>query len=183
MKNKTDVLNGNETQDEIKISNGKKIPKDVSQDILKQVLKNLLIAIVVMLYFVVLNIAYVRMKQERLMEDMKIFAVTFLVIGIAIIEMAYKKDSGRLAINGIELLVLSLHTLSIMHMIVLLKYDFRIYVLVSSYIFSIYYVLKSILIYTKGRKEYLNSLSDISEIVKKDEPIRKEAKRRNKKEK
>ena len=38
LKNKTDVLNGNETQDEIKISNGKKIPKDVSQDILKQVL-------------------------------------------------------------------------------------------------------------------------------------------------
>ncbi len=69
-----------------------------------------------------------------------------------------------------------------MHVITLFKYDFQFYLLTSSYIISIYYVLKAIILYTKGRKEYLESLSDISEIVKKDKPIKKAAKKRNKKE-
>ena len=77
--------------------------------------------------------------------------------------------------------MLSLHSLSIMHIITIYKYDFRFYLLTSSYIVSIYYVLKAIIFYTKGRREYLNSLSDISEIVKKDEPVVKEAKKRTNK--
>ena len=64
-----------------------------------------------------------------------------------------------------------------MHVIKLFQYDFRFYLLTSSYVFSIYYVLKAIVLYTKGRKDYYNSLSDISEIVKKEEPIKKEAKK------
>ena len=94
------------------------------------------------------------------------------------LEKSYKKDDGSLAITGIEFLFLSLHSLSIMHVITLFKYDFRFYLLTSSYLFSIYYVLKAIILYTKERKEYLNSLSDISEIVKKEEPIKREAKKR-----
>ena len=67
-----------------------------------------------------------------------------------------------------------------MHVITLFKYNFSLYLLTSSYIIASYFVLKAIIIYTKGRKEYLNSLSDISEIVKKEEPIKKEAKKKNK---
>ena len=98
------------------------------------------------------------------------------------LEKAYKKDDTSIALTGVELLVLSIHSLSIMHVINVYKYDFRYYLLTSSYIFSIYYVLKSIILYTKEKKEYLNSLSDISEIVKKEEPVKKEAKKKSKKE-
>ena len=41
-----------------------------------------------------------------------------------------------------------------MHMITLLKYDFKSYMLISSGIVVIYYVLKVIIIYTKDKKEY-----------------------------
>lgn len=157
-----------------------KIPKEISQEILKKIFYNLLRAIGVMIYFVILNLAYVNIKQEKLVGDIEVFAGAFLVVGIYMLESAYKKDSGEKAITAIELLVLSLHSLSIMHIITFYKYDFRFYLLTSSYVFSIYYVFKSIVMYTKGRKEYLNSLSDISEIVKKEEPIKKEAKKRNK---
>lgn len=159
-----------------------KIPKEISQEILKKIFYNLLRAIGVMIYFVILNLAYVNIKQEKLVGDIEVFAGAFLVVGIYMLESAYKKDSGEKAITAIELLVLSLHSLSIMHIITFYKYDFRFYLLTSSYVFSIYYVFKSIVMYTKGRKEYLNSLSDISEIVKKEEPIKKEAKKRNKEE-
>ena len=142
-------------------------------------LKCLLMAVGVMVYFIVLNLAYSAMKHERLVGDIKVFAGAFLVVGLIMLEKAYKQDKGTIAIDGLEFIVLSLHSLSIMHIITLFKYDFRYYLLTSSYIFSIYYVFKSIVLYTKGRKDYLSSLSDISEIVKKDDPIVKEAKKRN----
>lgn len=130
-----------------------------------------------MCYFIVLNFAYSRMNLDRLVEDIKVFAGTFLVLGILALEKAYKEDSGTTAITGVELLVLSLHSLSIMHMISLFKYDFQLYLLVSSYIIAIYYVLKAIFNYTKERRKDLKKLSDISEIVKEDKPIKKEAKK------
>lgn len=166
-------------KDDKKNKKAKKLPKEISQEILKKMFKDLLKAVGIMLYFIILNLAYSTIKQERLVGDIEIFAGAFLVVGIVFLERAYKKDSGSIALTGIEFLVLSLHSLSIMHIITLFKYDFRFYLLTSSYIFSIYYVLKAILLYTKGRKAYLDSLSDISEIVKKEEPIKKEAKKRN----
>ncbi len=153
----------------------RKIPKEISQEILKKIFKNLLIAVGITLYFIILNLAYSAMKPERLVEDIKVFAGVFLIVGIVLLERAYKKDNDSIAITGVEFLFLSLHSLSIMHIISLFHYDFKLYLLTSSYILSIYYVLKAIILYTKGRKEYLNSLSDISEIVKKEDPIKKEA--------
>lgn len=157
----------------------KKIPKEISQEILKKIFANILRAIGIMLYFIILNLAHSTMQQERLVGDIEVFAGAFLVVGIYFFERAYKKDNGYTAITGIEFLVLSLHSLSIMHVITMFHYDFRYYLLTSSYVFSIYYVLKAIILYTKEKRAYLNSLSDISEIVKKEEPIKKEAKKRN----
>lgn len=154
--------------------------KEISQEILKKMFGNLLKAVGIMLYFIILNLAYSAMEKERLVGDIEVFAGSFLIAGIIFLERAYKKDDNSIAITGIEFLFLSLHSLSIMHIITLFQYDFSLYLLTSSYIFSIYYVFKAIVLYTKGRKEYLNSLSDISEIVKKDEPVKKEAKKKNK---
>ena len=143
------------------------------------IFKNILKAIGIMGYFIVLNFAYARMNTERLMNDIEVFAGIFLVLGIIFLERAYKKDDGKTAFSGIELLCLSMHSLSINHIITFYQYDFRLYLLTSSYIFAIYYVLKSIVIYTKEKRKYLKNLSDISEIVK-EEPIKKEAKKRRK---
>lgn len=146
---------------------------------MKKILKNSVYAVCIILYFVVLSFAYTRMNIERLSEDIKVFAGMFLVLGLISLEKAYKKDDGKIAIVGIELLVLSFHSLSIMHMTALLKCEFIPYVLTSAGVVGIYYILKVIVLYTKQRREYLRDLSDISEIVKKDEPIKKEAKKRS----
>ena len=79
---------------------------------MKKILKNLLVAIGIISYFMILILAYTRMNTERLSNDIKVFAGMFLVVGILALEKAYKKDSGRVAITGIELLVLSFHSLS-----------------------------------------------------------------------
>ena len=82
--------------------------------------------------------------------------------------------------QGIEILVLSTYTLTTEHITNKFNFDFKSYSLVASYIFAIYFILKSIIVYTKGRKELAEELSDIREIVKKDEPVIKEATRKNK---
>ena len=145
------------------------------------IFKNLLKAIGVMCYFIILNFAYLRMETNRLIGDIEVFSGIFLVLGILMLERAYKKDSGESALTGIELIALSMHSLSIMHVITFFNYDFSHYLIISSFVFSIYYVLKAIIIYTRDKRKYLKGLGDIKEIVK-EEPIKKEAKKRNQEE-
>ena len=155
----------------------KKVPKQVSQEILKKIFKNLILAIVVMIYFISCNILYTQLELEQMEMITKAVSGVFLLASIILFELAYKRDSGTLTMTAIELLVLSVHALFIYHVITVYQFDFRTYLLTSSYMFAIYYVLKSTVIYTRARIKYLKSLSDISEIVK-DEPVIKEAKKR-----
>lgn len=147
----------------------------------KKVFENIIIAIAIMLYFILINFSYIRMEEEMLLEGLKIASLIVLFLSIGIFEVAYHKDSGKLAINGIEILLLAFHTLTIWHIVNKMNISFEIYILYSTYTFAIYYLLKAILIYTNEKRKYLKSLSDIHEIVSKD-PIKKEAKKREKKE-
>ena len=146
---------------------------------MNKIIKNLLKAVGVVCYFIVLSFAYTRMNLDRLVTDIEVFSGAFLVLGILALEKSYKDENGSLAITGIELLVLSMHSLSIMHVIALFKCDFKIYMGISSIVAVVYYLFKGIISYTKERREYLKGLSDISEIVKEEEPVKKEAKKRN----
>ena len=146
---------------------------------MNKIIKNLLKAVGVVCYFIVLSFAYTRMNLDRLVTDIEVFSGAFLVLGILALEKSYKDENGSLAITGIELLVLSMHSLSIMHVIALFKCDFKTYMGISSIVAVVYYLFKGIISYTKERREYLKGLSDISEIVKEEEPVKKEAKKRN----
>ena len=61
----------------------KKIPKDISQVLLKKIWANILKAIAVIIYFVILNLAYVNIKHERLIGDIEVFAGAFLISRIS----------------------------------------------------------------------------------------------------
>lgn len=145
---------------------------------MKTIGNNILKAIGIAGYFFVLMLAYQKMNTDRLIGDIEVFSGMFLVLGIIMLEVAYKKDSGKSAISAIELLVLAMYSLSIMHVIKFLKYDFNMYLMISAVVFAGYYVLKAIIENTIEKRKSLKQLSDISEIVK-EEPIKKEAKRKN----
>ncbi len=147
----------------------------------KKVFENIIIAIAIMLYFILINFSYLRIEEEILLNGLKIASLVVLFFSIGIFEVAYHKDSGKLAINGIEILVLAFHTQTIWHVINKMNIPFEKYIVYSTYVFAIYYILKSIIIYTNEKRKYLKSLSDIHEIVSK-EPIKKEAKKRENKE-
>lgn len=157
--------------------------KEVNDKYLKEIYLNILKAIIIMLYFFILNMSYKNVRSEYLEIGIRLFAMIFLFVSIYIFEKAYKKDNGNLAIQGIEILILSTYTLTTEHIINKFKFDFESYSLVASYLFSIYFILKCIIIYTKGKKEMEKEFSDIREIVNKNEPIKKEAIRKNREEK
>ena len=140
----------------------------------EKIYENIIIAVAVMLYFIIINFSYYRIEKDILIIGLKIVSMIILLLSITIFEIAYKKDSGKLAIYGIEILVLAAHALSILHVVEIAKLQFTTYILISSYIFVIYYILKSIILYTIEKRNYLKSLSDIKEIVD-NKPVKKEA--------
>lgn len=149
--------------------------KEIKEKYFKEIYLNILKAIIIIFYFFVLNLAYEKIEIETLDVGIKILTMIFLFVAIYIFEKAYKKDDDNLALQGIEILVLSAYTLTSKHITNKFGFEFRTYSLVSSYVFAIYFILRCIFIYTKGRKEVAENLSDIKEIVKKDKPIKKEA--------
>ena len=146
---------------------------------MKTISKNVLKIIGIISYFFILGFAYQKMNIDRLIGDIEVFSGMFLFLGLTMLEKAYKDDNGKTAVSGIELLVLAMHSLSIMHVITFFKYNFIKYLEISAIVFSIFYILKAIVIFTIEKKNTLKQLSDISEIVK-EEPIKKEAKKKKK---
>ena len=140
----------------------------------RNVFENILLATIIMAYFIAINIIYYKIPKENTLLILKILSILLLAIDIVLIEIAYRKDSGKIAVNSLEILVLACHTLSIFHIVESQKLNFISYIIVSASIFAIYYIVKAIWMYTKERKEYLNSLSDIKEIVT-NTPTKKEA--------
>lgn len=154
--------------------------KEVSEKYMKKIYLNVLKAIIIVLYFFVLNVACENVNPQYLEKGIELCTMILLFISIFIFEWAYRKDDDDLAIQGIEILILSAYTLTSQH--ITKKFDFPLknYLLVASYIFAIYFILKCIVVYTKGRKEMAENLSDIKEIVQKDEPVKKEATKKKK---
>lgn len=155
--------------------------KEIGEKYLKEIYFNVLKAIIIIFYFLVLNLSYEKLNVEYLERGIKIFTMIFLFISIYIFEKAYKKDDGKLAIQGIEILILATYTLTTLHITNKFNFNFKSYSLVAAYIYAIYFILNAIIVYTKGRKNLAENLSDIKEIVKKDEPIKKEATKKTKK--
>lgn len=160
-----------------------KSAKATDKKTLKKVFINLLIAIAIMAYFCTLSIVYKQWLHNNIVDVVKVSTMVFLVIALVLIEIAYKKESKRVVIHSFEMLALAIHSLTTMYITKVNNFDFNNYILLSSYGFSIYYVLKTIFITTKARKDFVNGLSDISEIVKKEEPKKKEASKKDKKKK
>ena len=154
--------------------------KEVSEKYMKKIYLNVLKAIIIVLYFFVLNVACENVNPQYIEKGIELCTMILLFISIFIFEWAYRKDNDDLAIQGIEILILSAYTLTSQH--ITKKFDFPLknYLLVASYIFAIYFILKCIVVYTKGRKEMAENLSDIKEIVQKDEPVKKEATKKKK---
>ncbi len=131
-----------------------------------KVFQNIFIAIILVLYFIFINLGSLNLKAETFLKDLQVFSIITMGITIIVFEKAYKKDSGELALHGIEALALSITTLMTIYIGMVYPSKFRAIINVISMLFAIYYVAKSIVIDYKMMSKALKQTSDIHKIAK-----------------
>lgn len=149
------------------IQKKKVLPKEKREKIYGSLFRNIAVAGVIILYFIFLNLGKLNIKPDVYVTDLKVFSMCILATAIAIIENAYKKDSGELALYGVETIVLALSTVALIYVELMLSSKYVFIVTAMSYLFAIYYVIKSIVIYIKKRKKYF--VDNMKEIIKEEE--------------
>lgn len=157
------------------------IIKKINNSVTGDVIVNLTFASMLIIYFIFFNIFYNKLETSILLIYEKVASFVLLVTSIITFEVAYKKDDDKTALYGIEFLVVSIFSLLAEHLPKVLNIDVQKYILAGTFSIAIYYALKVAIMYTKEKKKELASLSDIKEIVK-EEPLKKQTKRKNKKE-
>ena len=140
------------------------LPKEESNKINRYLFQNIMVAIAIIVYFIFLNLGKQNIQLNVYVTDLKVFGMCILLLAIMILDKAYKADSGRLAVFGIEMIVLSLTTISLIYVDLMLSSRYSVILTSISYIFAIYYLIKSVVIYLKKRKKYF--VDGMKEIIK-----------------
>lgn len=148
------------------ITKKRKMTKEVKEKINQRIFCNCLVAIGIMLYICAIDVVYIYAKQEVVTIALKVFAMIFIAVTVGTFELAYRKDNGKMAVVGIELLIFSVIILYIPKIYVNVDQLLCQILLLTPLFCSIYYIAKSMMIYLKTEKEYQNNLSDVKEIVK-----------------
>ncbi len=150
---------------EVKIANKRKLPKEDKKRIIKEIWINMLVACVMSLFLTFLNLGFKNIEGERFVTDLKVFSIILILITIFLFEKAYKKDSGIEALYGVECFVLAVGTLVLAY----IKIGYPIYFIkitvILNIVISLYYCVKSFVIYLKEKIKYKNSISDVKEII------------------
>ena len=148
------------------ITRKRKMTPEVKHELHKRIFYNCLVAIGVMLYICAIDAVYIYAKPQISEMALKVFSIVAILFTAAVFEIAYRKDSAKIAIVGIEMLVFSIIVLYIPKIYINLDKDFCVELVFIPIFCAIYYIAKSIIIYIKTEKHYQNNLSDIKEIMK-----------------
>ena len=143
----------------------KVIPKEEQDKMNVEVFKNIAIAIVMVVFLNFIILGFINIENSVFLVDLKVFAVSILAIAIGVFENAYKKDSGKIAIYGIETLILAFAMLAFIYLDIMCHSNFVIITVLITYTIAIYYTVKSIIIYQKMKKQYY--INSMKEIIKK----------------
>ena len=155
---------------EEKIEKTKKMPQDIENKLNKKLLENISMAIAIIVYFMSLIFGKERINATNYTNLLKTYTMCLGILLIIIFEFSYKKESVKSMYTGIEVLILSIVTMFSIYICKVQELKYIFYLALFAYAFSIYYLIKDILIYNKTKKEYLKTLTDIEEITKKEEP-------------
>ena len=151
------------------IENERKKQKTISkvrkEKIDKNILENLCFGIAFLLYFIFLNLGAMHIRPEVYLVDLKVFSLVSIAITIGTYERAYHKDSGRIAIHGIELMVLSIITLIALYIQQTYPAILTDILNAVAVLYAVYFVMKSIIVHLEMKKVALKRASDIRKIT------------------
>lgn len=154
---------------EEEINQKTKLPNEVKEKIKKEVFTNIVIASIAILYLIFIILGSEGSTKNVRTTDLNIFCMLFLGVAIYLFEIAYRKDNGKLAMYGIESLVVAIFTLFLPYIIFELNEKNKEYYLTATIFVASYYILKSLTVSIKTKNKHMNiNISDVKEIVKKE---------------
>ena len=127
---------------ENEINEKTKLPKNIKDKIKKDVFTNIVIAAIIIIYFIFIVLGSSGSIKNVRTTDLNIFSILFLGTAIVLFEVAYKKDSGSLAVYGIESLVVATFTLFLPYIIFELDEANKKNYLIASIYIATYYIIK-----------------------------------------
>lgn len=157
-----------EKQISMQIEKAQKMPKDEKKKIYKNVFGNILFGILISVYFISLGWGFVNINTRSFVTDLKVFSVILLGITIILFEYAYNKDSGRAALKGVEILVVSIVSLVLLYMYILYQDKFVMITSICSCVAIVYYFIRAISVYIKDKISWKKTISDVKEIISDD---------------
>ena len=115
----------------------------------KKLQRNLLIAILVTIYFLFIDLGINSIPITVYIQDLKTFTIFIVLIAIVIFEKAYKKDENYLALHGIEMVVIGIETLLILQLYSTGNEYFKYVLLGITLGMLAYYIIKCLIIYIR----------------------------------
>ena len=151
------------------ISEQRKIPKEIKDKLNETTFINFTISIALMIYMIVINLLYLNEDVKFFSASIKTLSMVLIIIDIIIFEIGFRKDSIKIWIHALELLVCSILVLSIQYVYLYSNDIIKTIFMLLPLFCSIYYVAKTIIIHIIETKKYQNNLSDVKEIIKEEE--------------
>ena len=146
------------------------MPEDLKNEVRKDIFKNLLLGIAIIVYFIVLIKGNAGGSKDIATVYFNIYSILLLIFSIVLIEVAYRKNNGKTAVYGIELMVVAVLTMFLPYVLFELSRKYQNYYILSTLVISIYYIVKCIVINNRAKKVYVKEESDIEEISKTQKP-------------
>ncbi len=141
--------------------------KEKITEVYKDVFINIMYANIIVVYFILLILGYKLLEKNIFLTTIKVLSMVTIIADIVVLEIAYKKDSGKYAVKGIELMILAITTLVSLKIYMHYNNKFVSAITSIALLFAIYYVGKSIVIYMKQKREAKKYKNDIRKIAKK----------------
>lgn len=154
---------------QLEIEQKRKLPKNVKEDIKTNIFHTLIAALINVAYLVAINLMYYKFDNNSFEYYMKYFALGIILVTVLDIEIAYRKDSKKLALIGVELLICGILSLYIPYIYLHTTAYLRNTIMILPAILLVYYAIKSFIIFKQKQFVHQNNLSDVKDLLKDDE--------------
>lgn len=150
---------------EAQIEAAKKMPKENKLLINKKVFINVIWAIIATVYLILINLGEMNVEKQIFETDLKVFSMCILAITIILFEKAYNRDSGTIAVFGIETLIIGIITLISIYTYILHQNMFINIIGTISALAIVYYIIKCVIIVINEKRKWKNKISDVKKII------------------
>ena len=154
---------------QLEIEEKRKLPQEVKENIKTNIFHSFIAAVIILAYLAAINVLYYSFEQAIFEHYMKYFALGIIVVTVIDIEIAYRKDSKKLWLIGLELLACGILSLYIPYIYIHTTTYLRNFVMILPAVLLIYYAFKSMMIFKQNQFKHRNNLSDVKELLSNDE--------------